>query len=270
MEVHVLDVGQGNMVAIVLPDDFVLIYDCNITNDNEAEILAYLGRTLLKNNIDLFVNSHRDADHMRGIKKLHAAFPISALWDSGVSANTDTDEYRKYMEFRRSVTCHEVSSGQWLKAYPYIRVINGKRHTLDNPNAQSIVLHINHRGSEILLAGDSDVEAWSDYIVSEYPDSLGSLVLYASHHGSFSFFNDNSEKYKDYVRHMEKIRPAITVISVGATNPHGHPHPDSLSYYKQYSYGTVDSKMKIFRTDVHGNMRISFRAGGTGTIYWNQ
>ena len=270
MDVHILDVGQGNMVTVVLPDNFVLVYDCNITTQNEPSVFSYLERTLPKGYVDLFVNSHRDADHMRGIKKLHDKYPIHALWDSGVSANTDTDEYRGYMDFRRSVPCYEVASGQYSEAYPFIRVLNGKRSTLDNPNAQSIVLHIDYQSSQIMLTGDTDVTAWSDYIVKEYQDSLGSLVLLASHHGSFTFFNDSSGTYKDYLVHLEKIAPAITVISVGATNPHGHPDPTSVAYYEQYSYGTVDSKIKIFRTDEHGNMRIKFNAGGTGTIYWAQ
>ena len=79
---------------------------------------------------------------------------------------------------------------------------------------------------------------YSDYIVNEFGSTLDSLVLYASHHGSFSFFNDNSGKYRDYLRHMERISPAITIISVGATNPHGHPDPSSIKYYEEHSYGT--------------------------------
>ena len=177
---HFLDVGQGNMALVIMPDGFVIAYDCNITNDNEKLVFAYLQRVMAKNSIDYFVNSHRDADHMRGIKKLHAKYPIGLVLDSGVSGNTDTTEYKQYMELRRLVGSSEVSSNSYLTKYPFIRFLNGKREDLSDINAQSIVMHIDHGGSSLLLAGDTDVDAWKDYICEENPNTLSSLVLYAS------------------------------------------------------------------------------------------
>lgn len=267
---HFLDVGQGNMVLIIMSDGFVIAYDCNITNENEASVFAYLARVMPSQSIGVFVNSHREADHMRGIEKLHAKYPISTIYDSGVSGNTDTIEYQQYMEIRRSVNCNEVSNGMYMQSYPFVRILNGKREDLSEINAQSIVIHVDHEESSLLLAGDSDVNAWANYIYKESFATLGSLVLHASHHGSFSFFNEDSDRYDDYTKHIEAINPAITIISVGKDNAHGHPDPKSLRYYEQYSYGTVGKKMKIFRTDIHGNMKLVLRGQGKGTIYWNQ
>ena len=267
---HLLNVGQGNMAIIILPNDFVLVCDCNITNENEEFVFAYLSRIMPRKSIGVFVNTHRDADHLRGIKKLHKKYPITTLYDSGVSGNTDAIEYQQYMEIRRSVSCHEISDGMYMKAYPFVKFLNGKRAGLSEINAQSIVMHIDHNGSSILLAGDSDVEAWIKYIMQESKDQVNSLVLYASHHGSLSFFNSNSDKYYDYVKHLEEINPAITIISVGEGNPHGHPDPKAIAHYEQYSYGTTDSGQKIFRTDKHGHIKLELHGQGTGTIYWNQ
>ena len=38
--VHFLNVGQGNMVVVIFPDNEVLVYDCNITQDNEEDVFA--------------------------------------------------------------------------------------------------------------------------------------------------------------------------------------------------------------------------------------
>ena len=267
---HFLNVGQGNMVVVVMPDGFVLVYDCNITNDNEEAVFAYMARVMPGAGIGVFVNSHRDADHMRGIKKLHERYPISTLYDSGVSANTGTTEYEAYMDFRRSVgNVHEVSSGMYMIKYPYVRILNGKRGIFDDPNSQSIVLHVDWQGSSLLLTGDTDVDSWASYIMKESKDTIESLVLMASHHGSLGFFN-NDPKYQDYVSHLAAINPAITIISVGEGNSYGHPDDTALGYYTQYSYGTVDKQMKIFRTDLHGNMKLELKGQGTGTIYWGQ
>lgn len=268
---HFLNIGQGNMAIGVFPDGKVLAYDCNITNDNETEVFAYLAKIMPKKSIDVFVNSHRDADHMRGIKKLHAKYPISSLFDSGVSGNVDTPEYTEYMDFRRNIADkYEVTPNQWWVAHPNVKIINGKREGLDDPNAQSIVLHIDHNGSSLLLAGDTSASTWRDYIIPELGNAVKSLVLFASHHGSFSFFNEDRENSDDYTDHIASINPAIAIISVSDTNPHGHPDDEALIHYENHCYGTLETQQKIFRTDQHGNMKVELHGQGTGWIYWKQ
>jgi beta-lactamase superfamily II metal-dependent hydrolase len=252
---HFVNVGQGNMVVGIFPDGQVLVYDCNITNENEAAVFAYLQRIMPKAGIDVFVNSHRDADHMRGVKKLNEKYPISSIWDSGVSGNTDTDEYRDYMDLRRGVIVHEVAAGQYWIANPGVRILNGKREGLNDPNSQSIVLHINHNGASLLLAGDTSVRTWRDHILPEVGSALKCLVLYASHHGSLSFFNETDDHTSDFTQHLSLINPAITVISVGAGNQFSHPHDRSVRHYETHSYGAQNGQ-KVFRTDLHGNMEL--------------
>lgn len=264
----ILNVGQGNMVIIIFPDNYVIVYDCNITNDRESEIFNFLNKIMPKNSIDIFINSHRDSDHMRGIKKLHAKYTINLILDSDVSGNTDTDEYKEYMELRREVGYEIVTPNSQLTKKPEVKFLNGKRENLNDPNSQSIVSLINYNGSSLLLAGDTNVSSWKDYIMNESKNSIGSLVLYASHHGSFSFFNENRDSDQDYVEHLHTIYPAICIISVGPNN-HGHPDNKSINYYRYYSYGTVDKKMKIFRTDEKGNMKVQLNGDGNGVIYWN-
>lgn len=266
---HFLNVGQGNMAIGIFPDGKILGYDCNITNENEAQVLAYLQKIMPKNSIDIFVNSHRDADHMRGIKKLHQWYPITSLLDSGVSGNTETVEYKEYMDFRRSVSdTHEVKPNQYWTAHPGVRIINGKREGLEDTNSQSIVLHIDYNGSTLLLAGDTSATTWRDYIMVEQGQDIKSLVLYASHHGSYSFFNEDSENENDYIDHIAQINPAITIISVGENNCHDHPAEEALNYYESHCYGTVESGQKVFRTDQHGNMKLELHGDGNGRIHW--
>ncbi|MFA7315909.1 MAG: hypothetical protein WC059_03875 [Candidatus Paceibacterota bacterium] len=267
---HFLNVGQGNMAIGIFPDNKILAYDCNITNENESAIFSYLEKIMTKDSIDVFVNSHRDADHMRGIKKLHARYPITSLFDSGVSGNIDTIEYTEYMNFRKNLgllNVHEVTPNQYWMAHPSVKIINGKRDGLDDPNSQSIVLHVDHNGSSLLLAGDTSASTWRDYIIPELGDAVKSLVLYASHHGSFSFFNEDRDNDDDYIHHLSSINPAIAIISVSATNPHGHPDDEAIIHYENHCYGTVETKQKIFRTDLHGNIRLELNGDGTGLIY---
>ncbi len=259
------------MAIGIFPDGKILAYDCNITHENESDVFAYLLKIMPKNSIDIFVNSHRDADHMRGIKKLHAKYPIQCLWDSGVSGNTETPEYKEYMDFRRGVTSYEVTPNQYWTSHPNVKIINGKREDLNDPNSQSIVLHIDYNGASVLLAGDTCASTWMDYIIPELGAGVKSLVLYASHHGSLSFFNEGGEDEDDYTKHIALINPAITIVSVGA-NPHGHPDNDALIHYENHCYGAANGQ-KIFRTDQHGNMKLELRGQGNpylGYISWFQ
>ena len=112
MEIHFINVGCGNMV-LILTSTKKVVYDCNITDDNEGRVLRYL-RRVLGSSIDIFICSHRDADHMRGIKTLHAAFPISIIFDSGVTGTTpSSDEYEDYMDLRRRLGYKEIEANKY-------------------------------------------------------------------------------------------------------------------------------------------------------------
>ena len=266
--VHFVNVGQGNMQVIIFPDNFVMVYDCNITNDNEERVFDYLGKIMPKSEIDLFVNSHRDADHMRGIKKLHFRFPIQMLWDTEIPGNTETPEYQEYMDFRRSMGSNIAIAkpNHHLKSKPYVRILNGAREGLNEPNAQSIVLHIDYNGSSVLLTGDTDALVWKDYIIPENGDSVKSSVLLASHHGSKSFIDhDSYQNY--YTEHLQKINSAFTIISVGE-NPHGHPDEVTIKYYEKYTSGGNNGK-KIFTTQDHGNIKVELTGNGACSINYN-
>lgn len=121
----------------------------------------------------------------------------------------------------------------------------------------------------MLLAGDTSVTVWRDYIIPENINTLKSTILFVSHHGSFSFFNENKDTDEDYIGRLAEIKPTATIISVGATNPHGHPNESALLYYENYSSG-ADNGQKIFRTDQHGNMKLELRGQGAWWINWNQ
>ena len=91
MEIHFVNVGCGTMVMILLPEDSIFMYDCNITNDNEDDVIAYVDKVIGPlTEIDVFINSHRDADHFKGIKTLHGEHPIKKIWDTGVPGTTTT------------------------------------------------------------------------------------------------------------------------------------------------------------------------------------
>ena len=271
--VHFIDVGQGNMTLLQLNNGKIMLYDCNVTNDNEDEILQYISNIIdWGTNIDIFVNSHRDADHMRGIKKIHAYFPIQKVWDSGVTGGTpDSSEYKDYMDLRRKVGFVTIEHlKKWTFGKTVLRIMNSKNDDLsNNHNAQSIVIKVEHHNnnkiSSLMLTGDTDALSWKDSIIRNYSLSdLKSDILLASHHGSKTFFDDPSDKEYYFVEHIKAIKPQMTIISVG-DNGHGHPHRDSIELYEKYSTGSNKGN-KIKRTDIHGNIKLELKDNGSWSL----
>ena len=277
--IHFIDVGQGNMTLLQLDNSKVMLYDCNVTNNNENKVLNYLGTVLgWDTPIDIFVNSHRDADHMRGIKKVHHYFPIQKIWDSGVTGNTtNSAEYLDYMDLRRRVGFREVERRKrWSFGKTVLRVMNSKNGDIeDDPNAQSIVIKAQHTNkqasnlSSVLLCGDTDAQTWRYSILNFYEEKdLNTEILLASHHGSNSFFDDPNDDEYYYTDHLEMIKPAMTIISVGK-NTHGHPDKKALEFYESYSRGSQKGN-KIKRTDQHGTIKLMLKDEGGWTLTTKQ
>lgn len=263
MEVHFVDVGCGNMALIILPESSIFVYDCNITVKNEERVISYVNGIIGKNTpIDVFVNSHRDADHMRGIKSLHAAHTIKVIWDSGVpGTTTDSPEYKAYMELRRSVSIREIEAQKyWTYGDAKLRCMNSKWPDYSEPNEQSIVLKIEYKGESALFAGDTNYRPWKEKILPSYGETdLKSSILLAPHHGSLSFFDDPSASHY-YNRHITRIQPAMTLISVGP-NVHDLPDKKAVELYTKYSTGSNNGN-KVYTTQDKGTMKLILKDDG--------
>ncbi len=249
-----------------------IIVDCNVTNENERDVLNYLKRKIVyPERIDLFICSHRDADHMRGIEKLHAVFPITRIQDNHYpGSTTDSNEYQTYMKLRR-----EVGSGIIKKQtfrtfgrtkFRYLSACDGRPE--QNANSQGIVIKIEHLSPDettvlgsVILAGDSDAETWRYGIQQDYTrHDLSCNILVAGHHGSITFFDDPADQERYYVDHMRVMGPAMTIVSVGK-NPHGHPDAKAMRLYERYSRGSNRGN-KVLRTDQQGNLFVELKDQG--------
>ena len=278
--IHFIDVGQGNMVLIEAASGKRFVFDCNITDDNESRVLDYVASQIGDGkSLHAFICSHRDADHMRGVKKLHARFPIGGIWDSGYpGTTTDSSEYRAYMDLRRQVGSRTISKCKY-KDYgrTRFRYLSAKDDRLPaDANSQGIVIKVEQRNAakdriegSAMLTGDSCAETWRYGILEDYGKShVSSNILMAAHHGSISFFDDTAVSNHNYTEHMVAIKPAMTIISVGP-NSHGHPDKTALRLYRKYSTGS-DKGNKVYRTDTKGTMKLVLKSGGGWNLSTHQ
>ena len=109
---------------------------------------------------------------------------------------------------------------------------------------------------------------WKDGILKDYPaKALSSNILMAAHHGSLDFFDDPSSR-QYFVKHIETIKPAMTLVSVGP-NSYGHPNEIALRLYRRHSSGSNKGN-KVYRTDRQHTMKLTLKAGGGWNLAKNQ
>lgn len=256
--IHFIDVGQGNMALIQCGNGTNLVVDCNIHDGNESRVLGYVSRQIGQyGGIAAFINTHRDADHMRGVRALHRRFPIGVVWDSGhAGTTTNSAEYEAYMRLRREVGSRVLKRGESATFGSTLAFVlsDDDQRLPNNPNDRGLVLKITDRESAI-LTGDGSLAVWRDGIQKDYRTSyLSCHILLASHHGSRSFFWDSNDER--YTKHIEAMNPVATVISVGKDNPHGHPDAGALRLYQQYATGDSNGR-KTYRTDHDGTLQVT-------------
>lgn len=267
---HFIDVGQGNMVLIEASNGEYFICDCNVTNDNEHEVLNYVASIIgVGSKISAFICTHRDADHMRGIKKIHEYFPIGSIWDSGhPGTTTNSSEYADYMDLRRKVGSEEKKK---LTRKDFgmtrFRYMSAKDERLEkNATAQGLVIKVEHWNQEncrasALITGDCDAETWRYAIMKDYStNDVKTSILMGAHHGSISFFDDPTDTEHYYIDHILAIKPAMTIVSVG-NNQHGHPDEKAIELYKKYSSGSKQGN-KVFTTQDKGTMKLTLKDDG--------
>jgi competence protein ComEC len=274
-EIHFVDVGQGNMVLIKADNGTRFVFDCNITEDNETRVLSYVSKVFGRgSSIAAFICSHRDADHMRGVRKLHQQNPISKIWDTGYAGTTtDSTEYREYMDLRRRIGDRLIKR-QMREDYGKTRLrfmSDADERMPNDANAQGLVIKVEQRSqtgdsclASVMLPGDSDAQVWRDGILMDYAATdVQSSILMAAHHGSNSFFDIPGDRYW-YTSHIEAIKPAVVIISVGA-NTHGHPDKQALSLYEKYATGS-NLGNKVARTDQRGTIKLTLKTEGEWTL----
>jgi beta-lactamase superfamily II metal-dependent hydrolase len=275
---HVFDVGQGSMVLIVMDDGTTLLCDCNVTADNEDRVMAKLSQIMSRPWIDYFLNTHRDADHLRGLNTIHTAHPIGAVVDNGrPSGSPECAEYEDYMRLRRRVRS-AVLPTRWTEIRGDTRLLGLHGAHSSGPadcNRHCVVLKVESvaGGCSVLLAGDCDAVVWRDQIMPSFEHTLSSSVLIAGHHGGLDFFDARPPFVRAlgvpadrYVEHLRAILPYVTVISVGNNN-YGHPDFEALAYYERFSLGSpLGDSRRVWTTETRGHMRVDLYASGAWWI----
>ena len=120
-------------------------------------------------------------------------------------------------------------------------------------NAHSLTIRLRYGEFAALLPADIGVEqefglaaqvcqrdAHDAHDAQPAPCDLSAAVLKVPHHGSGGSTSDLL---------LRRVRPSLAAISAGASNPHGHPHPDVIALLERHAIATL-------QTATHGRITI--------------
>ena len=185
LEVHFLDVGQGDAILIKAPGGIDMLIDGGPDRSVMRQLPKKLG--LFDRTIDIVIATHPDKDHIAGLADVLDRYQVSYLIESGVEHNSSfVDALEQAALAESGLTRLDARRGTriHLGESVYADILFPDRDVANiATNDGSIALRLVYGSTSFLLAGDAPSKV-EDYLVSLDGTSLKSDVLKASHHGS--------------------------------------------------------------------------------------
>jgi competence protein ComEC len=235
LRVSVLDVGQGDAILLQPVRAPAVLVDGGPPGDDLAAKLHAAGVGAL----GVAIVTHEQSDHAGGIEELLGRFPVRRLLYARLSRRLRGEARIAGAEPAR------IAAGDSLRLGALrLDVLWPPRELLAeppggaDPNTQALVLLARWRRFSMLLTADAEA--------GEVPIDPGPVdVLKVAHHGS---------EDPGLGALLDRARPRLAVISVGADNPYGHPAPTTLAELAAHGVPTL-------RTDEDGTVVLDVRTG---------
>lgn len=241
MQVHFIDVGQGDSELIQSPGGKTLLIDGGKREAGPAVINFLKSHGVKK--IDIIISTHPHEDHIGSLREVLRQFPVGLIIDP--MTNYKSSVYRAYLKIAqtkgikispaKSGTAYDLGKGSKLQ-------IIYCNPNAEDPNNTSVVAKVSYGKISTLFMGDLEAQ-------EECNINTQATVLKVGHHGS---------RTSTTLQLLGTVKPKEAIISCGKGNEYGHPHDITLQ--KLLTRG-----IKVYRTDKAGNITLT-TDGKTYTI----
>ncbi|NLB56135.1 MAG: MBL fold metallo-hydrolase [Lentisphaerae bacterium] len=242
MEIHFIDVGQGDSLLIQSPDGKSMLVDAGEKRAGD-KVVQYL-RSQRITRLDILAMSHPHSDHIGGMEAVLSNFSVGRVLDSGYPHGSKVQlRVLEQIENDRIpyIVAHEGQRFQ-LGNDVIIEILSPPqelfKNTTSDANNNSLVMRVTYGEISALLTGDLEREGEATLIASR--QNLESCILKVAHHGS---------RNSTSIELLRMVKPGFAVISVGANNEYGHPHKALLKRLSPERLGA-----KVYRTDRNGTI----------------
>ena len=236
------DVGQGDGLVARAGPDAAIVIDVGPDPRAMRECLEDLGIR----RVGAVILTHFHADHVDGLPALLDHVDVGEVTVTAVADPPEEAAYVNALLAERGMTVQIARVGDvrrfgevtWQVLWPRRVITRGSI-----PNNASVVMRLDIAGTTVLLPGDIEAEAQAAVMAAA--PGMRVHVMKVPHHGS---------------RNQHPRLPAwsgarVALISCGAGNRYGHPHPDTLRAWE--AVGAL-----IGRTDIGGDLAVVRTAEG--------
>jgi competence protein ComEC len=238
LRVTALDIGQGDATLLQAGGHAILV-DAGPAGASIVGKLKVAGVRRL----DALVVTHPQADHDGGAPAVLATLPVAMLLDGRGSDRPPTSVAIDAPARRERTRITAAQAGQVVRAGPLtFRILwppAGPATPGADPNDRAVVAVAEAFGATALLTADAESSILA-------PLDLPPVdVLKVSHHGSAD---------PGLPTLLQRLRPRVALIEVGAHNTYGHPTPTTLQ--------TLAAAVPVVkRTDRDGAVRVDLASG---------
>lgn len=215
--VAVCDVGQGDAL-ILRSNNHIAAIDVGRRPDAMQRCLSMLGIS----HVELLVLTHFDKDHVGGISALMgkvehviSGSPENAE-DEGILR--DLQRHGAHIERGTAGLTGTLGAARWDILWPH-----PDRHDMQIGNPGSVTLAVRFPEFSSIFLGDLGEDSQRALMAST---SIGHFdVVKVAHHGS-------ADQYSGL---YERLRPSVSLLSVGADNDYKHPRKETIDLLSELS-----------------------------------
>jgi beta-lactamase superfamily II metal-dependent hydrolase len=234
LQIHFIDVGQGDGAALISPEGEVALFDHGVLNkcDRPVSYLQQLGVT----KIDYLITSHYHSDHIGCTTQILQQFMLQKdAIDRGDSYTSAT--FQRYADavgaHRRTAASNETITLDANSAHPVritIVALNGDGADTSDENSLSLVALITFGNFHAEIGGDlvGVANRGAVDVETQVAPRVGPVDVYKVHH--------HCSKYSTNDQWVAMTIPTIAIVSAGDGNPYGHPTAECLD--RLHSVGT--------------------------------
>jgi competence protein ComEC len=253
LEIHAIDVGQGDALAIRSPGGRWILVDAGPGGQDydagRARVVPFLLSRGVRR-LDALILTHPDADHFGGAASVLEAFDVGAIVDPGMAAGKPFFRDLVRGARHRELRWIAARAGKEIQLDDLALVVLApeERRLLDEragTNEVSVAFRLEYGRFRALFLGDAPA-AVEEELVEKEGAALRADVLKVAHHGSKT---STSEAL------LAAAEPRVAIISVGRRNRFGHPAPAVLERLNRHD-------VQILRTDREGTISLSVRPDG--------
>ncbi len=244
VEIHMIDVGQGDCILVKTPDKN-LLFDAGQNNKEvETAIKTYFEAEGVTH-IDHFILTHPDSDHIGSADMVISTYSVGEVIMEPYTYSSETGVYKDLITEinKKNIPVKDPSDGEVITVGELQMTVLGPTKDFKNKNENSIVMRLDFGENSILMTGDAEKKSEAAILEKYGAASLDCDVLKVGHHGSDTSTSDSF---------LAAVSPEIALIS---SNPKGNTfgHPKPVTIDKLNTAGIA-----IYRTDTLGDIVLIF------------